>query len=83
LFVTGTATVELEYRMVSKDGTEIWKADEWRQRDVQSNLLTNLVASALKDPITMDHKLLMLVTHHKLFVQDPNAIPNGPYRKGE
>lgn len=79
LIVTGTATVELEYRMVGKDGTEIWKADELRQQDVQSNLLINLLASTLKDPITIDHKLMMFMIHHKLFVQDPNAIPNGPY----
>lgn len=81
LIVTGTATVELEYRMVGKDGTEIWKADEWRQQDVQSNLLINFLASTLKDPITIDHKLMMFMIHRKLFVQDPNAIPNGPYLK--
>lgn len=81
LIVTGTATVELEYRMVSKDGTEIWRSNDRRQFDVSSNLINNLVASALKDSITMQHKVMTFVTHHKVFVQGPNAIPNGPYFK--
>jgi hypothetical protein len=81
LIVTGTATAELEYRMVNKDGIEIWKTDAWRQHDVQSNFLTNLTASVLKDPITSDHKLMILVIHHKLFLQDPDAFPRGPYLK--
>lgn len=83
LIVTGTATVEFEYRIVSKDGTEIWKSGEKRQLDVKSNLMINLVASALKDPVTTQHKLLTLVTHRTAFVQGPNAIPNGPYLKVE
>lgn len=81
LIVTGTATVELEYRMVNKDGTEIWKAIDMRQLDAQSNLLTNLMASALKDPITMEHKMLIAMSHAMLFMQDPDAFPNGPYLK--
>lgn len=81
LIVTGTATVELEYRIASKDGTEIWKAGAWRQMNAQSNLLTNLVASAFKDPITMEHKMLIAVSNAMLFIQDPAAFPNGPYLK--
>jgi hypothetical protein len=83
LLITGTATVELEYRMFSKDGTEIWKAYDRRQRDVGSNLMVNLVASALKDPITMEHKMLIAVSHAMLFLHDPNAFPNGPYLRVE
>jgi len=83
LILTGTATVKLEYRMVSKDGTEIWRADDMRQLDVQSNLLTNLLASALKDPITMDHKVLIAMSHAMTFLKGPNPIPNGPYFKVE
>ena len=83
LIVTGTATVEFEYRMISKDGTEIWKSGAKRQYDAQSNILTNMLALALKDPITSEHKLLTLITHHNVFVEGPNALPNGPYLKVE
>jgi hypothetical protein len=81
LIVTGTATVEFGYRMLSKDGTEIWKSDGGMRFDVSSNLLTNMVTSALKDPISNEHKLMTLTTHHQVFVRGPNAIPNGPYLK--
>ena len=81
LIVTGTASAELEYRMVSKDGTEIWKSDESSRWDVKSNLLTNLVASASKDSITSNHKLMVLVIHHKLFLREPDAFPRGPHLK--
>ena len=81
LIVTGTSTVQVEYRIVNKDGTDIWQASERMQWDVKSNLLHNLVASALRDPISNQEKLITLVINHKVFVQGPSAIPNGPYLK--
>lgn len=83
LIMTGTSTVQVEYRIVNKDGTDIWQTSERLQWDVESNLLHNLVVSALRDPISNEEKLMTLVINHKVFVQGPNPIPNGPYRKGE
>lgn len=83
LIVTGTATVDLEYRMVSKDGIEIWQSNKKMRYDAQSNILTSLVAGALSDPITHEHKMLTAMVNATVFMVGPNAIPNGPYLKGK
>jgi hypothetical protein len=86
LILSARSTVQLEYRMVSKDGTEIWKTDAGSSLD-ESDIFTGLLESALvKDNITMRQKLIISKIHHDLFLgppfsPDPDVFPDGPYLK--
>lgn len=87
--IAATVTVEFEYRMVAKDGTEIWKATQAMQYSPQNNNssgnpLVDLIAAAVSAAITRAAPNYMPLTqqaNQMVFVLGPNAIPNGPYRK--
>lgn len=89
--ITTTVTVEFDYRMVSNDGSEIWKATQAMQYSPQNNNssgnpMIDLIAMAVNAAITRaapNYLPLTQQANQMVFVLGPNAIPNGPYRKAE
>lgn len=89
--ITTTVTVEFDYRMVIKDGTEIWQANQKMQYSPQNNNsgghpLVALISMAVNAAIARAAPNYMPLTqqaNQQVFVLGPNAIPNGPYRKAE
>lgn len=89
--ITTTVTVEFDYRMVAKDGTEIWAATQAMQYTPQNNNssgnpLVDLIATAISAAMTRaapNYLPLTQQANQMVFVLGPNAIPNGPYRKAE
>ena len=87
--IAATVTVEFEYRMVARDGTEIWKATQAMQYSPQNNNssgspLVDLLAAAVSAAITRAAPNYLPLTqraNQMVFVLGPNAIPNGPYSK--
>lgn len=87
--LAATVTVEFDYRMVAKDGTEIWRAKQLMQYSPQNNssggsAIANLIAAAVSAAITRaapDYMPLARQANHLAIVLGPNAIPNGPYFK--
>ena len=89
VFVTTTVTVEFDYRMVAKDGTEIWAATQSMQYSPQNNNnsgspiadLISIVVSAAITRAAPNYLPLTQQANQKVFMLGPNAIPNGPYSK--
>lgn len=89
--IAATVTVEFDYRMVYKDGTEIWKANQAMAYSPQSNNSTgnpiaDLIVLAVNAAITRaapNYLPLTQQANQQVFVLGPHAIPNGPYRKIE
>lgn len=86
--IAATVTVEFDYRMVAKDGTEIWKATQAMQYSPQNNSTGNPLADLLVAAINAavaraapNYLPLTQQANQMVFVLGPNAIPNGPYRK--
>jgi hypothetical protein len=86
-FITTTVTVEFDYRLVSKDGTEIWKASKRMMYQPQNNSsgspLAMLITAAVNAAITRAAPNYMPLTqqaNQQVFVLGPTAIPDGPYR---
>jgi hypothetical protein len=82
-----TVTVDFDYRLVYKDGTEIWKANKKMQYTPQQqnsgNALANLIASAVTAALTRakpNYLPLARMANVQVLAMDPTAIPNGPYR---
>lgn len=80
-------TVEFDYRMVYRDGTEIWQATQQMQYSPQSSnsgsplaiLITAVVNAAVARAVP-NYLPLTQQANQLVFVLGPNAIPNGPYR---
>jgi hypothetical protein len=89
--LAATVTVEFDYRMVAKDGTEIWQANQKMQYSPQQNNssgspLAILITAAINAAVTRaapNYLPLTQQANQMVFVLGPNAIPNGPYRKVE
>ena len=86
--LTTTVTVEFDYRIVWRDGTDIWQANQRMQYQPQNNNtgnpLANLVAAAITAALTRaapNYLPLARQANQQAFVTGPNAIPNGPYFK--
>lgn len=86
--LAATVTVEFDYRMVAKDGTEIWQANQKMQYSPQNNnsgsALAMLISAAVNAALTRaapNYLPLTQQANQAVFVLGPNAIPNGPYRK--
>lgn len=84
--ITTTVTVEFGYRMVSKDGTEIWKEQKQMQYSPQNsssgNPIADLVVAAITAAITRaapNYMPLARQANQQVFVLGVNALPNGPY----
>lgn len=86
--LAATVTVEFDYRMVSKDGTEIWQATQRMQYSPQNNNsgspMAMLITAAINAALTRaapNYLPLTQQANQMVFVLGPNAIPNGPYSK--
>lgn len=80
--LTTTVTVEFDYRMVSKDGTEIWSESTRMQYQPQNNsggVLGMLISAAIARAVP-NYMPLAQQANQQVFVLGPNAIPDGPYR---
>ncbi len=87
-FIAATVTVEFDYRMVSRDGVEIWKATQKMQYSPQNNNsgspLAALISAAINAAVTRaapNYLPLTQQANQMVFVLGPNAIPDGPYSK--
>ena len=84
---TTTVTVDFDYRMVAKDGTEIWKANQRMQYSPQQQSgghpLATLIAAAVTAAIARaapNYMPLAQQANTQVMVMGPNALPAGPYR---
>jgi hypothetical protein len=82
-----TVTVDFDYRLVSKDGTELWRANKRMQYSPQSqntgHPLGNLIAAAITAAVERakpNYMPLAQMANNDVFVYGPTAIPNGPYK---
>jgi hypothetical protein len=86
--IATTVTVDFDYRMVSKDGTEIWKEHKAMQYSPQNNNnsgspLAALIGAVVNAAITRAAPNYMPLTqqaNQQVFVLGQNAIPDGPYK---
>lgn len=77
-----TVTVDFDYRLVSKDGTELWKANKRMQYTPQNQgggLIGAAIASAI-ERARPNYMPLTQMANNDVFVYGPTAIPDGPYR---
>lgn len=82
-FITTTVTVDFEYRLVSKDGTEIWKEEKKMQYQPQNNSgggLLGMVINAVIARAAPNYMPLTQQANQQVFFLGPNPLPNGPYR---
>lgn len=82
-----TVTVNFDYRIVSKDGTELWSANKQMQYTPQNQSsghpLADLLVAAVSAAITRaapNYMPLAYMANDQVFINGPSAIPNGPYR---
>ena len=75
-----TVTVDFDYRLVGKDGTELWRANKRMQYTPQNNngLLGAAIAAAI-ERAKPNYIPLTQMANNDVFVYGPTAIPNGPY----
>jgi hypothetical protein len=85
--LAATVTVDFDYRLVAKDGTEIWRANKKMQYSPQNQStghpLGDLIAAAVSAAITRaapNYMPLAQMANNDVFVLGPTAIPDGPYR---
>ncbi|MDP2822269.1 MAG: DUF799 family lipoprotein [Sulfuritalea sp.] len=86
--IVATVTVDFDYRLVSKDGTEIWKEHKTMQYSPQNNnnsgsplaALIGAVISAALTRVAPNYMPLTRQANQQVFVLGPNAIPDGPYK---
>ncbi len=88
LFTT-VVTVEFDYRLVSKDGVELWSENKRMQYQPQNNnnsaaspmaALLGAVISAAMARAAPNYMPLTQQANQQVFVLGPNALPDGPYR---
>jgi hypothetical protein len=77
-----TVTVDFDYRLVSKDGTELWKANKRMQYSPQNQGggLIGAMISAAVARAAPNYMPLTQIANNDVFIVGPTAIPNGPYR---
>ena len=87
VFFTTTVTVEFEYRLVSREGVELWserkKLAYQPQNSTSGPPLAQLLSSVINAAITRAAPNYMPLTqqaNQQVFILSPNAIPDGPYR---
>ena len=80
-------TVDFDYRIVYRDGTELWKAHEAMvylpEHEDAGSAFGNLVASAIDAALTRakpNYLPLARQANQAAIVAGPNAIPDGPYK---
>jgi hypothetical protein len=88
LLISTTVTVEFDYRIVGKDGAELWKATQRMQYQPQNNNnsghpLAVLLSAAINAAMTRAAPNYMPLTRQanaQVFLIGPDAIPDGPYK---
>lgn len=87
MLVSTTVTVDFSYRLVSRDGEEIWSARQQMQYQPQNtntgSALGNLIAAAVNAAMTRaapNYLPLAQQANQRAFVLGPRALPDGPYR---
>ncbi len=85
--ITTTVTVDFDYKIVAKDGRELWQANQRMQYTPQNNNtgnpIANLIVAAVNAAMTRvapNYLPLAQQANQIVFVLGPSAIPNGPYR---
>lgn len=85
--LAATVTVDFDYRIVFKDGRELWRANQRMQYSPQTNNaghpLATLLVAVINAAITRaapNYLPLTQQANNQVFVIGPTAIPNGPYR---
>lgn len=88
--LTTIVTVDLDYRLVDKDGQEIWSANQQMSYEPQKtntgSTLGNLIASAVNAALTRatpNYLPLARQANQQAFILGPKALPDGPYRREE
>ena len=86
VLLSTTVTVELDYRMTAKDGSEIWKAHQTMQYAPQNNgggsPLAQLIVAAVNAAVTRaapNYMPLARQANLRVFVLGPDSVPAGPY----
>ena len=86
-FITTVVTVEFDYRLVSKDGAEIWKESKRMQYQPQNNnsgspiaMLVVAVVNAAVTRAAPNYMPLTRQANQEVFISGVNAIPGGPYQ---
>jgi len=77
-----TVTVDFDYRLVAKDGTELWKANKRMQYTPQNQgggLIGAAIAAAI-ERASPNYMPLTQMANNDVLVYGPTAIPDGPYR---
>lgn len=86
--IASTVTVDFDYRLVSKDGTEIWKEQKIMRYSPQNNnnsaspaaALIGMLLSAAITRAAPNYIPLTQQANQQVFTMGPNALPEGPYR---
>lgn len=86
--ITTTVTVEFDYKLVSRDGVEIWEQGKKMQYSPQNNssghplaVLVTAVVHAAMARAAPNYMPLTRQANQQVFYMGPNPIPDGPYRK--
>lgn len=84
--ISTTVTVDFDYRMVSKDGTEIWKEHKTMQYSPQNNnsgpplaMLIGAVINAALTRAAPNYMPLTQQANQQVFILGQNALPDEPY----
>jgi hypothetical protein len=81
-FIATTVTVDFDYRMVSKDGTEIWKEHKvmhYSPGNNNSGIIGAIVSAAITRAAP-NYIPLTQQANKQVFVLGQNALPDGPYK---
>lgn len=82
IVITTTVTVDFDYRLVSKDGVEIWKENQkmtWQPDNSGGGLLSAVINAAIARAAP-NYMPLARQASNGAFVTGPRALPDGPYR---
>lgn len=87
IILATTVTVEIEYQMFGKDGTEIWKERKRMQYQPQNNNsghpLATLIVAVVNAAVARakpNYMPLARQANVQAFSMGPNSLPDGPYR---
>lgn len=89
VLIATTVTVEFEYKMVSREGNEIWaerKSMVYQpQNDSSGHPLAVLIGVLVKAAVARaapNYMPLTQMANRQVFILGPNALPDGPYYTG-
>lgn len=88
MLISTTVTVDFDYRLVGKDGVELWKEHKQMRYQPDNNNsggspMAALISQVISAAITRAAPNYMPLTrqaNQQVFILGPSAIPDGPYR---